>query len=91
MNRAQLIEIVASNSKLTKIDVNRVLDATLTAITKSLKKGDRVNLVGFGVFKINKRAGRIGRNPKTGVEVKIAPKRVVKFKPGLDLAEAVKK
>ncbi len=91
MNRAELIDAVSNSTNSTKIDVARMLDATLATMTKSLKKGERVNLVGFGVFKITKRVARTGRNPRTGEEVKIAAKKVVKFKPGLDLAAAVKK
>lgn len=91
MNKAQLIDTVATNTKLTKADVNRTIDSVLETITKALKRGDNVNLVGFGNFKIVKRAGRTGRNPKTGEQVKIAPKKVAKFKPGQDLAAAVKR
>lgn len=91
MNKAQLIENVAFNTKQTKADVGRVIDSTLETITKTLKRGDSVLLVGFGNFKITKRQGRMGRNPKTGEQVKIATKKVVKFKAGQDLAAAVKR
>ncbi len=89
MNKAELIDAIASHSKLTKADSGRALDATIEAIHKSLKKGDRVGLVGFGSFAVAKRAARIGRNPQTGKEIKIAAKKVVKFKAGADLAGSV--
>jgi DNA-binding protein HU-beta len=90
MNKGELIDAIASNAKLTKADAGRALDATIEAIEKSLKKGDRVALVGFGSFAVAKRAARIGRNPQTGKEIKIAAKKVVKFKAGADLAKKVK-
>jgi DNA-binding protein HU-beta len=90
MNKGELIDAIASGSKLTKADAGRALDATIEAIEKSLKKGDRVALVGFGSFSVAKRAARIGRNPQTGKEIKIPAKKVVKFKAGTELAKKVK-
>ncbi len=89
MNKGELIDAIAAGSKLTKADSGRALDATIEAIEKALKKGDRVALVGFGSFSVAKRAARIGRNPQTGKEIKIAAKKVVKFKAGADLAKKV--
>jgi DNA-binding protein HU-beta len=91
MNKEELIEAIASGSKLTKADSGRALDATIEAIEKALKKGDRVGLVGFGSFSVAKRAARMGRNPQTGKAIKIAAKKVVKFKAGTVLATAVNK
>ncbi len=91
MNKAQLIDAIASGAKLTKADAGRALDSTIEAIHKALKKGDRLGLVGFGSFSVAKRSARIGRNPQTGKEIKIAAKKVVKFKAGSDLAGAVNK
>ena len=88
---AELIDAIASGSKLTKADAGRALDSTIEAINKALKKGDRIGLVGFGSFTVAKRAARIGRNPQTGKEIKIAAKKVVKFKAGADLAGTVNK
>ena len=68
----------------------RALDAFVNNTTKALKKGDRVALVGFGTFSVSKRAARKGRNPQTGKEIKIAAKKVVKFKAGADLSKKVK-
>jgi len=90
MNKAELIEAMASKADLTKADAKKALDAFIDATTKSLKKGDRVALVGFGSFSVAKRAARTGRNPKTGQEMQIPAKKVVKFKPGADLADSVK-
>ncbi|MBK6835939.1 MAG: HU family DNA-binding protein [Bacteroidetes bacterium] len=90
MNKGELIDAIASHSKLTKADSGRALDATIETIEKALKKGDRVALVGFGSFTVTKRAARIGRNPQTGKEIKIPAKKVVKFKAGADLAKKVK-
>jgi DNA-binding protein HU-beta len=91
MNKEELIEAIASGAGLTKADAGRALDGTMDAIEKSLKKGDRVGLVGFGSFSVAKRAARTGRNPQTGKAIKIAAKKVVKFKAGSDLATAVNK
>ena len=91
MNKAELIEAIANGSKLTKADAGRALDSTIEAVGKALKKGDRISLVGFGSFSVAKRAARIGRNPQTGKEIKIAAKKVVKFKAGSDLSGSVNK
>ena len=91
MNKAELIDAIAAESKLTKADSTRALDAFVNATTKALKKGDRVALVGFGSFSVSKRAARNGRNPQTGKAIKIAAKKVAKFKAGADLAKTVNK
>ncbi len=90
MNKAELIDAMAADANLTKADAKRALDAFVGATTKSLKKGDRVALVGFGSFSVAKRAARTGRNPQTGKEIKIAAKKVVKFKAGSELTGSVK-
>lgn len=90
MNKAELIESMAAEAKITKADAKRALDAFVNNTTKALKKGDRVALVGFGTFSVSKRAARKGRNPQTGKEIKIAAKKVVKFKAGADLSKKVK-
>lgn len=91
MNKAELVDAIAAESKLTKADSQRALDAFVNATSKALKKGDRVALVGFGSFSVAKRAARIGRNPQTGKAIKIAAKKVAKFKAGADLAKTVNK
>jgi DNA-binding protein HU-beta len=90
MNKAQLIDAIAKEAKLSKTDAGKALDATVSTISKSLKKGEGVILVGFGSYSIAKRAARTGRNPQTGKEIKIAAKKVAKFKAGAALAKAVK-
>ena len=90
MNKGQLIDSIAKEAKISKVDAGKALSATINAISKSLKKGDSVVLVGFGTFKVSKRAARNGRNPQTGKAIKIAAKKVAKFKAGSVLAKAVK-
>jgi len=89
MNKAELVEAIASESGLSKADAKRALDAFVTSTTGALKKGDRVAFVGFGSFSLSARAARKGRNPQTGKEIKSAAKKVVKFKSGAELSDAV--
>jgi DNA-binding protein HU-beta len=90
MNKAELIEAMASNAKLSKADAKKALDGFIETTTKALKKGDRVALVGFGSFSVTKRAARKGRNPQTGKEIQIKAKNVVRFKAGAELQTKVK-
>lgn len=90
MNKAELIDTVAAKADLSKAAAGRALDATLEAITKALKKKDTVTLVGFGTFSVRKRSARIGRNPKTGEEIKIRASKVPGFKAGKTLKDAIK-
>jgi DNA-binding protein HU-beta len=90
MNKQDLIEVIAKQSGLTKIDAKKALDAYIDATSKALKKGDRVALVGFGSFSVSKRAARKGRNPQSGKEIKIPAKKVVKFRAGAVLSKSVK-
>ncbi len=90
MNKAELIDAIASEAKLTKADAKKALDAFIDTTTKALKKGDRVALVGFGSFSVAKREARKGRNPQSGKEINIPAKKVVKFKAGTELADKVK-
>jgi len=89
MNKAQLIDSIAHDAKLTKADAKRALDAFVKTTTGALKKGNRVALVGFGSFSVTKRNARTGRNPQTGKPITIAAKKVVKFKAASDLSGAV--
>jgi DNA-binding protein HU-beta len=89
MNKAQLIDAISHDAKLTKADAKRALDSFVKTTTSSLKKGNRVALVGFGSFSVTKRNARTGRNPQTGKPITIAAKKVVKFKAGSDLSGAV--
>ena len=90
MNKADLIDAMSSEAKITKVEAQRALDAFLTVTSKSLKKGEKVTLVGFGTFSVARRAARTGRNPQTGKEIKIAAKKVAKFKAGAELAKSVR-
>jgi len=89
MKKVELVEAVATKAGLTKADAARALDATLEAITKALKKGDRVPLVGFGTFAVSKRNAREARNPRTGETIKIPARKAVTFKAGTALKDAV--
>ena len=90
MNKAQLIEAIASQAKLTKADSKKALEAFIVSTKAALAKGDRVALVDFGSFSVTKRAARKGRNPQNGKEIKIPAKKVVKFKAGAELTKKVK-
>lgn len=89
MNKAELIDAIASETNITKAEAQRALDGFIGATSKALKKGDKVSLVGFGSFSVAKRAARVGRNPQTGKEIRIEAKKVVKFKAGTELATKV--
>jgi len=89
MNKAELIDAIASGSGLTKADSRRALDAFIDATEGALKKGERVALVGFGSFAVSQRNARKGRNPQTGKEISIPAKNVIKFKAGSDLTRKV--
>ncbi len=89
MNKSELVTAIADAAEITKADASRALQALLDAVTRSLSEGETVSLTGFGNFSVAKRAARIGRNPRTGKELKIAAKTVAKFKAGKGLSEAV--
>ena len=89
MNKAELIDAIAKDAKLTKADAKKALDAFVNSTTKALKKGERVALVGFGSFSVARRSQRTGRNPQTGKPITIKAKNVVKFKAGSDLSSSV--
>jgi len=90
MNKAELIEAIAAEANLTKIEAKKALDAFVGATTHALKSGDKVALVGFGTFGLSERKARKGRNPQSGAEINISAKKVVKFKAGSELAKVVK-
>ena len=89
MNKTELIEAIAKESKLSKKDAEAALSAYTTVVTKALKKGDKVTLVGFGTYEVRKRAARTGKNPQTGETIKIAAAKIPAFKPGKGLKDAV--
>jgi DNA-binding protein HU-beta len=89
MNKAELIAKISEDADLTKTQVNIVLDSFVDTVTKTLKSGDKVTLVGFGTFSVSKRLARNGRNPQTGETIKIKAKRVAKFKAGKELSARI--
>jgi len=91
MNKQDLIDRVAEATDIPKTKSADAVECMLTAVKSALKKGDTVNLVGFGTFSVKKRAARSGRNPKTGEPIKIAARKVPAFKPGKALKDAVAK
>ena len=90
MNKSDLIDAVAGDADVSKAEAARVVDAVIDSITRALKKGDTVTLVGFGTFSVRKRAARTGRNPQTGAEIKIPAGKRVKVTAGSKLKAAVK-
>ena len=89
MNKGDLIEVVADDAGLSKADATRAVDALIGAVTKALKSGNDVSLVGFGTFAVKNRAARQGRNPRTGETIQIAASKVPGFKAGKALKDAV--
>ncbi len=89
MNKAELIAKLADDAGLTKTQANAALDSFVSAITKTLKGGGKVTLVGFGTFSVAKRAARTGRNPQTGAVIKIKAKKVARFKAGKELSSKI--
>jgi DNA-binding protein HU-beta len=89
MNRKELVEALATKTESTKVSAESNIAALIEIITATLKKGDSISLVGFGSFEVRKRAARVGRNPKTGAELKIKASKVPAFKAGATLKAAV--
>jgi DNA-binding protein HU-beta len=89
MNKEQLIDKLAGDSKITKVAARAVLASFIEAVKKTVKKGDRLGLVGFGTFSSGKRKARTGRNPQTGATIKIAAKKTIKFKAGKEFSDYV--
>ena len=86
MNKAELISKLADDAGITKTQANAALDSFVAAVTKTLKGGGKVTLVGFGTFSVSKRKARKGRNPQTGAEINIKAKKVARFKAGKELS-----
>jgi DNA-binding protein HU-beta len=89
MNKGDLIEVVSDDAGISKAEAGRAVDAVITAITKALRGGKQVSLVGFGTFAVKKRAARTGRNPRTGEEIQIKASKVPGFRAGKALKDAV--
>lgn len=86
MNKAELIDVIAEESGLSKVDSKKALNGTLAAIAKELKNGGKITLVGHGTYQVIEKSARTGINPKTRQPIHIPAKKVVKFKPGAELA-----
>ena len=91
MNKNDLINAIADSTELSKVKVGEVLDSFVNVITKALKKGEEVRLIGFGTFAVSKRKATKGHNPRTGAEIKIPASKQPKFKAGKTLKEAINK
>ena len=89
MNKTELVEKIAAGADLSKVDSRKALEAAIAAIKDALVAGDKVALVGFGTFSVNERPAREGINPATKEKIQIAAKKVVKFKAGAELADAI--
>ena len=89
MNKTELVAAISEKTELTKKDSEKALKALVDVIAEELKKGEKVQLVGFGTFEVSERAARTGKNPQTGAEIKIAACKAPKFKAGKALKDAV--
>jgi DNA-binding protein HU-beta len=89
MNKSDLIEAMAADAGISKAAAGKALDSMMANVKSTLKKGDKISLVGFGSFSVGQRAARDGRNPQTGKPIKIPARTVVKFKAGTELKDAV--
>ena len=91
MNKTELVAAMADKADISKKDAEAALKAFTDIVGQQLKKGDKIQLVGFGTFEVSKRAARTGRNPQTGAEMKIAASKAPKFKPGKALKDLINK
>lgn len=89
MNKGELIDRIAKDAKISKVQAGNALNSALEGVVSTLKKGGKVTLVGFGTFSTSSRKARIGRNPQTGAPLKIPAKKVAKFAPGAELKKAI--
>ncbi len=89
MNKSEMIDAIAEGADISKAAAGRALDAAIAAVTETLKKGETVNLIGFGTFEVRERKARTGRNPQTGATIQIAAAKSPAFKAGKALKDAV--
>lgn len=90
MNKTQLIEAISEKSGITKGEAKRSLEAFTHIVSESLRSGDKIALLGFGTFAVEKKQARMGRDPRNGAPIRIPAKNVVKFRPGQELSDSVK-
>jgi len=89
MGKPELVEKMAKDANISKTAAGKALNSFVSNVTRALKKGGKVTLVGFGTFSVAKRKARKGRNPQTGEEIKIKARKVAKFKPGATLKNSI--
>ncbi|HIY14439.1 HU family DNA-binding protein [Alistipes sp. An66] len=85
MNKAQFVEAIALDAHLTKVEARKAVDAMIRVTVQSLREGERLTLTGLGTFSVQQKAERVGRNPRTGAAVKIPPRKVIKFRPTVEI------
>lgn len=85
MNKTQLVEAIALDANITKVDARKAVDALIRVTAQALREGERVTLTGLGTLSVQHKAARMGRNPRTGAVVKIPPRNTVKFRPSIEL------
>ncbi len=85
MNKAQLVEAVALDANLTKVEARKAIDAMIRVTVQALREGERLTLTGLGSFSIQQKAERVGRNPRTGAAVKIPARKVIRFRPAVEI------
>ncbi len=90
MNKSQLVDAIARNAKITKVDAKKALDAFIEVTGETLRSGDKIVLVGFGSFSVAKKAGTYGTQSPNGAAIRIAPRNVVKFRAGAELSDMLK-
>jgi DNA-binding protein HU-beta len=90
MNKTELVEKIAAGAAISKVDAKKALEAAVAAVKEALVAGDKVSLIGFGTFSVNERPAREGINPSTKEKITIEAKKVIKFKAGAELADALK-
>ena len=84
MNKSQLVDAIAMETGISKTDARKCVDAFISVTAEALRQGERVTLAGFGSFIMTRKAARIGRNPRTGMQIRIAPRKVVRFRSAMD-------
>ncbi|MDE6374295.1 MAG: HU family DNA-binding protein [Alistipes sp.] len=85
MNKSQFVEAIALDANMTKVEARKAVDAMIRATVQTLREGERLTLTGLGTFSVQHKSERVGRNPRTGAAVKIPPRKVIKFRPTVDI------
>ena len=85
MNKAQFVEAIALDADIPKVEARKAIDAMIRVTVQSLREGERLTLTGLGTFNVQQRPERVGRNPRTGAAVKIPPRKVIKFRPSVEI------